>query len=160
MDKINKIILLILLQLGIIFSCSNTRISSTKLINLKGQNVVIDRSKINYFIVLSTQSCHQCYKETQDYILKNNFYNDTSIVINIIAIDTKENIETVSIRKNYYNISKEYFPQLANVYYSDKLNGKYISLFGEKISVIGNLIIFVMKNKEIRKYNFEEFILQ
>lgn len=51
MDKINKIILLILLQLGIIFSCSNTRISSTKLINLKGQNVVIDRSKINYFIV-------------------------------------------------------------------------------------------------------------
>lgn len=92
--------------------------------------------------------------------MKNNFYNDTSIVINIIAIDTKENIETVSIRKNYYNISKEYFPQLANVYYSDKLNGKYISLFGEKISVIGNPIIFVMKNKEIRKYNFEEFILQ
>lgn len=151
--------MLILFQLGFIFSCSSIRISSTKLINLRGENVVIDRSKINYFIVLSTQSCHQCYKETQDYILKNNFYNDTNIVINVIAIDKKENIETVAIRKNYYNISKEYFPQLANVYYSDKLNkGKYISLFGEKISVIGNPIIFVMKNNEIIKYNYEEFI--
>lgn len=154
-----KILLLfILFQLIFIFSCSNIRYSSSKLINLRSENVLIDKSKINYFIILSKQSCHDCYNDIQKYILRNNIYNDTNKVISVIAIDTKINIKSVAVRKNYYNISKEYFPEINNIYYSNKLNGNIGLLFGERISIIGNPIIFVINNREIIKYKYEEFI--
>ncbi len=131
---------------------------SQKLIDLNGDRVRLDRTKINYFVVVSQVNCHECYLEIEDYFEKSNIYADSNIVVNLIVFDEKDRIKNVLIRKSYYNFAREYFPKVSNLYYSSSIkNGQGVFL-RQKFNLRNIPSIIIIDGKKVSSHNYTDII--
>lgn len=147
---------LLLFTIPFIFSCSNRIKYSDNFVDLSNSKVSIEASKTNIIIVLSTQSCHNCYLQVQEQLSKNSLYSDTNKVIGVVVIDDEDNIKSAPIRKSYYNLAKEYFPELKKIYFSGSVKRKYANLFGKKINVRGVPIIILIQDNRAYFYQYDD----
>lgn len=123
-------------------------------INLQGDNINLDKDY--YLITLSSVSCHQCYVELNEFLVKNNYFTNNNIYV--ICLDEKENIQTALVRKSLFYLAKEYFPSISkdHILFSYAYNTEALIL-NYNIDIKMSPFVFEVSN-HINKYHYDTFI--
>lgn len=124
--------------------------------NLRKTETVLDSNKTNIIICLSLNSCHDCYMQTNAFLLQSRLLGQRDVDIVTVCFVNREEFQDISYRKQLYNKSKYYFPDIDDRLFCIDDDGNF---FNERIDVRFFPFIFVIEggNKKVYR-DYRDFI--
>jgi hypothetical protein len=146
-----------------IFICiclHSQNINQTQFINLYNEQQTITLQDTTFVITFSSLSCHDCYLQISNFLVKNNLWDNPNVHIFIIVSDNKDNLANAAIRKFYYNSIQEYFPQIQReqVLFNSNIHSKKAELFNHKFNIFSSPKIFIIIDNKITVQEYDNFI--
>lgn len=137
-----------------LFLCLPTYSQKECFINLQGDSICLNKNY--YLITLSSISCHQCYKELNDFLTEKKYFTNNNIYI--ICLDEKENILTATVRKSLFYLAQEYFPSISkeHILFAFSHNSEALIL-NYRIDVKMSPFVFEVAS-HINKCHYDTFI--
>ncbi len=92
-------------------------------VDLRKNVIELDTAKTNIIICISTNSCHDCYQEFNDFLSSVGLYVEKDINIVILSFWDSISLGDISNRKLFYNTSKFNFPYVKQKLFTKKTKG-------------------------------------
>lgn len=134
-------------------------LSQNALYDLSGYKIQLNTTKTTIAIAYSTSSCHQCYDDINNFLIRNNIYDSFNVVV-FANIDKQRYKEDMKYKRTLYDNMKEHFPNCENIYFNTKTKSKTPVFYSIKMNNYLLPNVFIIKDGKLLSYysSSEEFL--
>lgn len=135
-------------------------VSQEVFVDFKGSEVFLQKGKPQIMVCLSTASCHQCYIELHDFLKKQNVFERQDLNFVVLCFLDEKQIKDIVVRKNLYEMARNYFPETEQVYFAAMRSMKKIKFRKYKLDARKFPCVFILGKDEKTKFfeDYREFI--
>ena len=128
--------------------------------DFKGNEVFLQKDKSQIMVCLSTASCHQCYIELHDFLKKQNVFERQDLNFVVLCFLDERQIKDIVVRKNLYEVARNYFPETEQVYFAAMRSMKKIKFRKYKLDARKFPCVFILGKDGKTKFfeDYREFI--
>ena len=128
--------------------------------DFKGNEVFLQKDKSQIMVCLSTASCHQCYIELHDFLKKQNVFEKQDLNFVVLCFLDEKQIKDIVVRKNLYEVARNYFPETEQVYFVAMRSIKKIKFRKRKLDARKFPCVFILDKDGKMKFfeDYREFI--
>lgn len=135
-------------------------VSQEVFVDFKGSEVFLQKGKSQIMVCLSSASCHQCYIELHDFLKKQNVFERQDLNFVVLCFLDEKQIKDIVVRKNLYEVARNYFPETEQVYFTAIRSIKKIKFRKYKLDARKFPCVFILdKNGRMKFFeDYREFI--
>ena len=131
-------------------------VSQEVFVDFKGSEVFLQKDNSQIMVCLSTASCHQCYIELHDFLKKQNVFERQDLNFVVLCFLDEKQIKDIVVRKNLYEVARNYFPETEQVYFVAMRSMKKIKFRKYKLDARKFPCVFILGKDGKTKF-FEDY---